>query len=171
MTQTAESPPASGPSGNRLLLYFWAVAAVSVALVVRILLSPVLGKEFPFITLFPAVFVVATVGGFGPSVLATLLSAVAAEYLVLDLGSAPFLDRADQIGLAFYIGTGLATGLLGESRLRSQRRAAASARFAEVEADRAEEQKVALLKNALDSLGRQAMAIERDPRVQEHVAR
>ena len=35
----------------------------------------------------------------------------------------------------------------------------------------AEQEKVALLKQALDSLGREAMAIEHDPRVQEHVAR
>jgi cell division protein FtsB len=35
----------------------------------------------------------------------------------------------------------------------------------------AEEGKVALLKHALDSLGREAAAIEHDPRVQEHVAR
>lgn len=35
----------------------------------------------------------------------------------------------------------------------------------------AEQGKVALLKHALDSLGREAMAIEHDPRVQEQVAR
>jgi cell division protein FtsB len=35
----------------------------------------------------------------------------------------------------------------------------------------AEQEKVALLKRAVDSLGREAMAIEHDPRVQEHVAR
>jgi cell division protein FtsB len=35
----------------------------------------------------------------------------------------------------------------------------------------AEEEKVALLQHALDSLGRLAMAIEHDPRMQEHVAR
>jgi len=35
----------------------------------------------------------------------------------------------------------------------------------------AEQEKVTLLKQALDSLGREAMAIEHDPRVQEHVAR
>ena len=35
----------------------------------------------------------------------------------------------------------------------------------------AEQAKVALLRRALDSLGREAMAIEHDPRVQEHVAR
>ncbi len=34
-----------------------------------------------------------------------------------------------------------------------------------------EQAKVALLRRALDSLGREAMAIEHDPRVQEHVAR
>ena len=35
----------------------------------------------------------------------------------------------------------------------------------------AEQEKVALLKHALDSLGREATGIEHDPRVQEHVAR
>jgi cell division protein FtsB len=35
----------------------------------------------------------------------------------------------------------------------------------------AEQEKVALLRHALDSLGREAMAIEHDPRVQEQVAR
>jgi cell division protein FtsB len=35
----------------------------------------------------------------------------------------------------------------------------------------AEQAKVALLRHALDSLGREAMAIEHDPRVQEQVAR
>jgi cell division protein FtsB len=35
----------------------------------------------------------------------------------------------------------------------------------------AEQENVAVLEHALDSLGRQAMAIEHDPRVQEHVAR
>ena len=34
-----------------------------------------------------------------------------------------------------------------------------------------EQAKVALLRRALDSLGREAMAIEHDPRVQEQVAR
>jgi two-component system cell cycle sensor histidine kinase/response regulator CckA len=164
VTHPPASPPASGPSGNRLLPYFWAVAAVSVALTVRILLSPVLGSEFPFITLFPAVFVVATVGGFGPAVLATFLSAGAAEYLVLGLGSAPFLDHADQLGLAFYIGTGMATGLLGEARLRSQRRASDAARFAEAEAARAEEQTIRAEEEA-------AKAEEETLRAEEEAAR
>lgn len=92
--------------------------------------------------MFPAVFIVAFIGGFGPAVLATLLSTVAAVYLVLGLGWTPSLDRADQLGLAFYVGTGLATGMLGESRLRAHRRAAAAARTAEVEAARAEEQTI-----------------------------
>jgi cell division protein FtsB len=35
----------------------------------------------------------------------------------------------------------------------------------------AEQEKVGLLTRALDSLGREAMAIEHDPRVQEQVAR
>ena len=136
------SPDSPGHSARKLLPYLWAVAAVSVAIVLRNLLAPFLGTEFPFITLFPAVFVVSLVGGFGPAVLATLLSAFAVVYLVIGLGSVPLLDHADELGLAFYVVTGLATGLLGESRLRAQRRSAAAARVAETETARAEEQTI-----------------------------
>jgi two-component system, cell cycle sensor histidine kinase and response regulator CckA len=164
VTTPEPSSDSPGPSGRTLLPYLWAVAAVSVAIVLRNLLAPWLGTEFPFITLFPAVFVVALLGGFGPAVLATLLSALAVVYLVIGLGSVPLLDHADELGLAFYVATGLATGLLGESRLRAQRRSAAAARVAEVETARAEEQTIRAEEEA-------AKAEEETLRAEEEAAR
>jgi two-component system cell cycle sensor histidine kinase/response regulator CckA len=161
---TTPEPSSDGPSGRRLLPYLWAVAAVSVAIVLRNLLAPWLGTEFPFITLFPAVFVIASIGGFGPAVLATLLSALAVLYLLIGLGSVPLLDHADELGLAFYVATGLATGLLGEARLRAHRRSAAAARVAEMETARAEEQTIRAEEEA-------ARAEEETLRAEEEAAR
>jgi two-component system cell cycle sensor histidine kinase/response regulator CckA len=152
------------PSGRKLLPYLWAVGAVSVAIVLRNLLAPVLGTAFPFITLFPAVFVVAYIGGFGPTVLATLLSALAVVYLVFDGGSAALPALADQLGLTLYVATGLATGVLGESRLRARRRAAMVAGVAETEAARAEEQTIRAEEEA-------ARAEEETLRAEEEAAR
>ena len=63
--------------------YFLSVVAVAAGVALRSLLHPELQNALPFITLFPAVFVAAFVGGFGPAVLATLLSSIAAAYYFL----------------------------------------------------------------------------------------
>ncbi len=118
------------PARTRLKLlrppatYLWAVAAVALGVALRTLLAPVLGAGFPFITFFPAIFVVAYLGGFGPTLFATILSALAVAYLfthpvpILPLG-----DPAAQLGAALFTLSGIATGLLGESRLRAHLRA------------------------------------------------
>jgi PAS domain-containing protein len=85
----------------------------------RALLTPVLGLELPFITLFPALFITAWVGGFGPSVLVTLLGAISALYLFFPpLHSVSMSDPVAQLGVALFGLTGLVAGALGESRLR-----------------------------------------------------
>jgi two-component system cell cycle sensor histidine kinase/response regulator CckA len=160
--EPSRNPP--GPSAQRLLPYLWAVAAVSVAIVLRNLLAPVLGTAFPFITLFPAVFVVAYIGGFGPTLLATVLSALAVVYLVFDDGSGPVLDLADRFGLGLYFAIGVATGLLGESRLRARRRAAVAVQAADAENARAEEQTIRAEEEA-------ARAEEETLRAEEEAAR
>src|SRR5206468_4977756 len=105
------------------LPYAVAVGAVTAALVVRSAVAPVLGSAFPFITLFPAVFVTAFIGGFGPTCLATGLSVVFSLSPVIQPQFALSLESpADQIGILFYAVSGLATGWLGEVKLRSQRR-------------------------------------------------
>ena len=51
---------------ERLRPYLWALIATAVAVLLRSALSPIVGVRLPFITLFPAVFVSAYLGGFGP---------------------------------------------------------------------------------------------------------
>jgi two-component system cell cycle sensor histidine kinase/response regulator CckA len=128
---------------HRLLPYLVAVAAVSMGLVVRSVVTPVLGSAFPFITLFPAVFVTAFVGGFWPTCLATGLSVL----FTLSPFSRPQFalsleNPADQIGILFYVVSGLATGWLAEVKLRSQQRERDFSRRVRLETERAEAQAI-----------------------------
>src|SRR5438034_6770695 len=66
----------------RLVAYGVAVLATAVSLLVRWPLWPVLGDAVPHMTFFPAVMIAAYFGGFRPGLLATILSAVAANYFL-----------------------------------------------------------------------------------------
>ena len=130
--------------------YLWAVAAVVVGIAARSMIGPWIGSALPFITLYPAVFVAAALGGFGPGVLATGLSAVLALYLYIEPAhSLALTDPVARFGVALFTASGVATAWLGEARLRAQRllgRALAEAQekaiLAEGEAMRAEEEAV-----------------------------
>ncbi|MEO6057445.1 MAG: PAS domain S-box protein, partial [Gemmatimonadales bacterium] len=109
-----------------------------------------IGHALPFITLYPAVFVAAVLGGFGPGVLATVLSALLALHLYIDpAGSLTLTDPVARFGVALFTASGLATAWLGEARLRAERemsralaQAQQAAAQAEGEAVRAEEEAV-----------------------------
>jgi two-component system cell cycle sensor histidine kinase/response regulator CckA len=125
----------------KLTSYLSAVVVVAVGVTLRTLLTPLLGTAFPFITLFPAVFVVAYLGGFGPTLLATILSVLAAAYLNVDpLHSLGVGDPAARFGAFLFILSGIATGSLGEARFRAIRRAEEAANTARAEAARAEQE-------------------------------
>src|SRR5437879_3942483 len=66
----------------RMVAYGVAVLATAVCLLLRWPLGPVLGDAVPHMTFFPAVMIAAYFGGFWPGLLATLLSAVAANYFL-----------------------------------------------------------------------------------------
>jgi PAS domain S-box-containing protein len=143
------SPPGQQPPPARTRLklpkatatYLWAVAAVALGVLLRSLLIPILGTTFPFITFFPAIFVVAYVGGFGPTLFATVLSVVAVLYLFVDpLPTLQLGNPADQVGIALFLLSGITTGWLGESRLRARRQTAGAIQLARSEASRAEEE-------------------------------
>src|SRR5688572_20139005 len=85
---------------------------------VRVLLTPALGFELPFITLFPALFFTACVGGFGPSLLATILGASCGLYLFFPpLDSLAMAQPVAQLGVTLFVLTGVIAGALGHSRL------------------------------------------------------
>src|SRR5438552_189925 len=67
---------------TRLVAYSVAVLAPAVSLLVRWPLWWVLGDAVPHMTFFPAVMIAAYLGGFRPGLLATILSAVAANYFI-----------------------------------------------------------------------------------------
>ncbi|HEV7365124.1 MAG TPA: response regulator [Gemmatimonadales bacterium] len=121
---------------KQLPLYLIALVAVVAMAAARMGLHPVLGKELPFLTLFPPVFFAAWLGGLGPALLATAATTVVALYVPV-YGLA--LSGVAPAGVTLFALLGAATGWLGESRLRAQSRAEAAAREAQAAARRAEE--------------------------------
>ena len=69
---------------DRLRPYLWAVLATGIAVWTRAGLTPLIGPALPFITLFPAVFVSAYLGGFGPALLTTVLGILTALYWFIE---------------------------------------------------------------------------------------
>jgi PAS domain S-box-containing protein len=60
--------------------YAAAIAAVAIALGLRVVVAPFVGAHVPFSTFYPAVIAAALMGGVGPAILATMLSALVAWY-------------------------------------------------------------------------------------------
>lgn len=82
---------------HRPVRYGFAVLAVALAAVLRYLLAEFLGADLAYITFYPVTLLVAVIGGFGPGLLATLLSAACVDYI--------FLAPAWQFGFKSYPGT------------------------------------------------------------------
>ena len=100
--------------------YGIAPTAVALALAARALLAPILHDDTVFLYFVPSVLIAASIGGFGPGLLATALSLVAAFFL---LASASVVSNsALGNGAAFtIIGIGVSWG--GELLHRSRQRA------------------------------------------------
>jgi K+-sensing histidine kinase KdpD len=116
------------PTGQRLpvLRYGSAVVVTALATWARLLLDPVFGESLPFITYFIAVVVVAWYGGFGPAVVAVVLSALAADYFILHPRGNLFVHgREQQIGLALFsllcLGIAALSASLQTARNRAER--------------------------------------------------
>jgi PAS domain S-box-containing protein len=119
--------PAARPStpgkkwGGLAIRYAAAVAIVAVAVVLRMWLAESFGTLPPFITLYPAVLLAASIGGGGPGILATILSALAADYwFIPPYGSFSIATSNDALALAIFTGSSLFLSVLAE-RLRRSR--------------------------------------------------
>lgn len=90
--------------------YVVIIPIVSLALAVRAVLQPVIGNEAFFLFFIPAVLVVATLGGFGPGTLATLLSLMVGNIFFLGQSA----ERSELIanGIGFLV-SGLAIAAFG----------------------------------------------------------
>jgi K+-sensing histidine kinase KdpD len=147
------------PIQRRLLEYFLSLAAVSIAVLLRLLLRPEFGAELPFITLFPAVFVVATFFGLGPAVAATVAGVLAAFRFISGTGS-PGVE-VPALGALLFMLTGVGMGWLGEARLRAQAVARKALARARDDAERAEEETIRAEEEAARAEEQQLRAEER----------
>ena len=93
----------------QILRYGSAILVIALAIVLRLLLDPVLGNRFPFITLFFAVVLVAWLVGLGPSIAALILSCLSAAYFILPPRGTLWVQGADnQLGFGIFCLAGLA---------------------------------------------------------------
>ncbi len=101
--------------------YAAAVIVVAVAAVLRWRLIEAFGPLPTFITFYPAVILVATIGGGGPGIVATVLSALAADYwFIPPYGEFGIEAPNDALALAIFTATSLFLSVLAE-RLRRAR--------------------------------------------------
>jgi PAS domain S-box-containing protein len=107
--------------------YGFAVCSVGLAVVFRLICYPVLGDRYPFFLFFIVIVLTAGYGGYGPSLLAVILSWLSVNYLFLHspVNPSPFETRI-QFAFAFFV-AGLAVALLGGFWRSARQRAKASA--------------------------------------------
>src|ERR1700716_2329494 len=115
---------------TRLIVYSVALLAPAVSLLVRWSLCPVLGDAVPHMTFFPAVMIAAYFGGFWPGLLATVVSAVTANYfLTKQLPSFRLNNVNDVAALILFVLVGTIISGLCESLHRARRRLLAQERY------------------------------------------
>jgi PAS domain S-box-containing protein len=111
-------------SGNNFVRYLFAVVAVVLAVVLRLLLDPLLNERLPFITLFAAVTLMAWHGGRGPAVLTLVLGSAAITFFVLEPRYSLAVERPEYVvGLLFYAAINVGSIVLFEQLRSTQRRA------------------------------------------------
>src|SRR5438132_4503375 len=114
---------------TRRVAYSVAVLAPAISLLIRWPLQPVLGDAVPHMTFFPAVMVAAYFGGFGPGLLATVLSAIAANYLLPRHFPSLQATRVNEVAaLILFVLVGSIISGLSESLHRARRRIVADER-------------------------------------------
>ena len=115
--------------GARLIAAGVAVLAPAACLLVRWPLRSVLKDAVPHMTFFPGVMLAAYLGGFWPGLLATVLSAVAANYFLTgQLRSLHITNVNDLAALGLFLLTGTIISALCESLHRARRRILADER-------------------------------------------
>ncbi len=136
------------------------LAAVAVAVVVRLLLDPLLSDRLPFITLFAAVVFAAWYCGRGPALLALIVGAVAVAYVFAEPRYSFAVSRLEyQVGVVLYAIVGFASIAMFDSlekanqRLENERRRLEQEVAARHAAQRELADREELLRITLSSIG------------------
>jgi two-component system, LuxR family, sensor kinase FixL len=112
---------------QNVVLYGLAPVAVALALAVRALLLPILRDQAPYLFFVPAILVAAGVGGFGPGVLATVLSLALCLSAIVDF---PALSLPEMVNAGAFVAIGFGMAWGGEQLQRNRVRAVASTQAA-----------------------------------------
>jgi two-component system sensor kinase FixL len=131
----ARGRPGDRSKGDKHMPFRWrgvldygiAPLAVALALAARAAFFPILHDDSPYLFFVPAVLVAAGLGGFGPGLLATGLSAFLGLFVIAAFPRVSLLEIVDAV-VFVVIGAGIAAG--GEQLRRNRARAADSARDA-----------------------------------------
>jgi PAS domain S-box-containing protein len=103
--------------------YAVALLAVIACLELRLILNPFLGVNVPFITFFFGVMVAAWYGGFGPGILAALVSTVAADhFFIAPIGSFSF-NSTNVLALSLFVAEAIGLSVLSEALHRAKQEA------------------------------------------------
>ena len=107
--------------------YAMATLVVAASFLLRLALVHGLGLQMPtFITFYPAIMIVAVLGGLWPGIFATLLTALAVDYYILPpIGSFALPNPSDAVALLLFTLMAVLICLLAESFRRGQARIAA----------------------------------------------
>ena len=109
---------------SRLAGYGAAVILLIVVIALRWLVIPEWSLSHPYLLFYPVIILSGWYGGFGPGILATLLTAVALTYLWMSpLYSMRIRDVQDVATVLLFIAIGFAISLLNEARRRAEDRA------------------------------------------------
>jgi PAS domain S-box-containing protein len=112
---------AGGAWAGLAIRYGSAVVLVAVAVVLRWRLEESFGPLPPFITFFPAVLLVASIGGGGPGVVATVLSTLAADYwFIPPYRSFSVAAPNDALALGIFTAANLGLCVLAEGLRRAR---------------------------------------------------
>jgi PAS domain S-box-containing protein len=96
------------------LRYFYALLAVPLAILLRFVLTPLMGTGTPYVTLFPVTVGVALLAGKGPAILTGILGSIAIDYLFIPPLYAVELNVEGFSRMAIVVLTSVFVGYVGE---------------------------------------------------------
>ena len=103
--------------------YAIAIACVTLAFGIRLLLAPILSDQSPFLLFLPAVLIASAFGGAGPGMLATALGIALGLDVLPDF---PFISNTERISAALFTAIGSGTAWWGARLKRKRERAVAN---------------------------------------------
>ncbi len=110
------------------LRYGAAIAAIGLALVIKLLLVPLISQDTPFLLFFIAVMLAAWIGGLGPGLLATVLASLANNYyFIAPYGQFTLNTPGHQLQLVLFVLEGILISVICSRLQAAKRRAEDSA--------------------------------------------